>query len=110
MVRSPRTTLAGVIASPRSLDLAILIVAVSVACSVTFLMTRVGRLAALDQQVRQLESVGTIVTDTLYAKLRGWERYRPLLSAVGIAVGWPVAWACTAGLLCAIGNRGRPVA
>jgi hypothetical protein len=109
MVRSPRATLAGVIASPRSLDLAILIVAVSVACSVTFLMTRVGRLAALDQQVRQLESVGTIVTDTLYAKLRGWERYRPLLSAVGIAVGWPVTWACTAALLRAIGNRVSPV-
>jgi hypothetical protein len=105
MVRSPRATLAGVIARPRSLDLAVLIVAVSAVFSVTFLMTPVGRLAALDQQVRELESVGTVVTDSLYVKLRGWEHYRPLLSAVGIAVGWPVLWVCTAGLLRAIGNR-----
>ncbi|MEO5740573.1 MAG: hypothetical protein ABIS29_08265, partial [Vicinamibacterales bacterium] len=52
MVRSPRATLTSVIENPRSLDLAVLIVAISAVCSAGFLMTRVGRLAALDQQVR----------------------------------------------------------
>ena len=35
-----------------------LIVVISVVCSAGFLLTRVGQLAALDQQVRQLESFG----------------------------------------------------
>ena len=105
MVRTPRATFSMVIAGPRSLDLAILIVGVSTACSVSFLLTRVGQLAALDQQVRQLELLGSVVTDQLYAQLREWQRYRPLLSALGIIVGWPVVWACAAALIRAIGNR-----
>jgi hypothetical protein len=105
MLRSPRATLAAAIGSPRSLELAALIILVSAACSAGFLMTRVGRLAALDQQVRQLESVGTLVTDQIYARLRDWERYRPLLSALGIIVGWPVMWLCASAVIRAIGNR-----
>lgn len=105
MVRSPRSTLAAVIARPRSLDLAVLIVAVSAICSAGFLATRVGYLAGLDQQVRQLESVGTTVTDPLYAELRMWERYRPLASALGIVVGWPVMWVGAAAAIRALGRR-----
>lgn len=105
MVRSPRTTLATAIARPRSLELAILTVTISTVCSVSFLLTRVGQLAALDQQVRQLESLGTVVNDPLYAQLRDWERYRPLMSALGIIVGWPLLWICGAALIKAIGNR-----
>jgi hypothetical protein len=105
MVRSPRSTLAAAIARPRSLDLALLTVTVSTVCSVSFLVTRAGQLAALDQQVRQLESLGTVVTDQLYVQLRDWERYRPLLSALGISVGWPALWISGAAVITAIGNR-----
>ena len=105
MVRSPRATLAAAIARPRSLDLALLTVTISTACSVSFLLTRAGQLAALDQQVRQLELLGTVVTDQLYARLRDWERYRPLLSALGISIGWPVLWISGAAVITAIGNR-----
>lgn len=109
MVRSPRATLAAAIARPRSVDLAILIVLVAASGSVAFLMTPVGRLAALDQQARQLESIGASLTDARYAELRDWERYRPLLSGLGILVGWPVMWACGAAATRAIGNRaGHP--
>jgi hypothetical protein len=106
MVRSPRATLSAAIARPRSFDLAVLIVTVSTVCSVSFLMTGVGRLAALDQLVRQLESLGTVVDDQLYARLRDWERYRPVLSALGIIVGWPVLWIGGAALIKAIGAVG----
>jgi hypothetical protein len=105
MVRSARSTLAAAIARPRSLDLALLTVTVSTVCSVSFLVTRAGQLAALDQQVRQLESLGTVVTDQLYVQLRDWERYRPLLSALGICVGWPALWISGAAVITAIGNR-----
>jgi len=94
MVRSPRATLAAAICRPRSFDLAVLIVAVSTFCSMMFLITPIGRLAALDQEVRQLESMGLAVTDQLYAQLRSWQRYRPLLSAIGILAGWPMLCAC----------------
>ena len=106
MLRAPRLTLAQGIARPRWFGLAVLIVLISAACSAGFLMTRVGRLAALDQQVRQLESVGTVVTDQLYGELRGWERYRPLVSAAAIVAGWPLMWAAAAGLVLVIGRRG----
>jgi hypothetical protein len=109
MLKSPRATLAEAIARPRSLDLGLLIVLASAVCSVSFLVTRVGRLAALDQQVRQLESVGTVVTDSLYTALRNWARYRPLLSAVGIIVGWPLLWAGSAAIIRAIANRASEV-
>lgn len=105
MLRSPRATLLAAIAGPGPVDLAALIILVSAACSVGFLMTRVGRLAALDQQVRQLESLGTVVTAQVYARLRDWQRYRSLFSGLGIIVGWPVMWLCAAALVRAIGNR-----
>jgi hypothetical protein len=105
MVRSPRATLTSAVISPRSIDLAILIVAISAICSATFLMTPVGQLAALDQQVRQLESFGVVVDDAGYAELRRWVPYRPAISVAVIAVGWPVLWITLAAILRAFGNR-----
>jgi len=105
MVRSPRATLNGVVRTPRSLDLALLIVLISAMCSAGFLMTRVGQLAALDQQVRQLESFGATVTDDSYAELRRWVPYRPAISAVVMLVGWPVLWLALTAILKTIGDR-----
>jgi hypothetical protein len=105
MLRAPRQTLAAGIARPRPQALAALIVVISAACSAGFLMTRVGRLAGLDQEVRQLESLGTVVTDRLYGELRGWEPYRPAIAAAVIILGWPLMWAAGAGIISAIGKR-----
>ena len=105
MVRSPRATLASVVRAPRSLDLAALVIAVSVACSAGFLMTRVGQLAALDQQVRQLESFGAVITDERYEVLRELVPYRPAISAALIIVGWPILWLVMARVLQWIGRR-----
>lgn len=105
VLRSPYSAMASAVAHPRSLDLALLIVSISAICSVGFLMTPVGRLAALDQEVRQLESIGTVVTDAVYADLRNWQPYRPALSAAGILLGWPALWIAGAMMLKAVGNR-----
>jgi hypothetical protein len=105
MLRSPRATLQRAVARPRSLDLGALIVVIATICSVGFLMTPVGRLAALDQEVRQLESVGTVVSDEMYDELRRWQPYRPGLSAAGILIGWPVLWFCGTVIVRTIGNR-----
>src|SRR5436853_315691 len=70
-------------------------------------MTRVGRLAALDQQVGQPDSVGQVVHDSRDPPLRDLDRYRPLLSAAGIIVGWPILWAAAAAVIKAVGDRRR---
>jgi hypothetical protein len=68
-------------------------------------MTDVGQLAALDQQVRQLESLGATIDDDTYAQLRGWVPYRPAISAAIIVIGWPLSWVAGAAIVKAIGNR-----
>lgn len=105
MVRSPRATLTDAVRHSRSLDLAILIIAISAVCSSGFLMTRVGQLAALDQQVRHLESFGAVVTDDTYDTLRAMVPYRPLISAAFIVVGWPILWVSAARVLVAVCDR-----
>jgi hypothetical protein len=104
MLKSPRQTLAGAIERPHVFDLAVLIVLISAACSAAFLSTRVGRLAALDQQVRQLESLGTPITDQVYAQVRSWQRYRLVISMATILVGWPLMWVAGAAIIRAIGK------
>ena len=105
MVRSPRATLTHVVAHPRSLDLGVLIVIVCAVCSAGFLMTRVGQLAALDQQVRQLESFGAVITDERYEGLRALVPYRPAMSAGFILIGWPVLWLAGARAIQWLGRR-----
>lgn len=68
-------------------------------------MTRVGQLAALDQQVRQLESFGVAITDDRYEQLRDVVPYRPFVSAAFIVIGWPILWLLTARVLQWFGNR-----
>jgi hypothetical protein len=107
MVRSPRATLANAVTTPRSLDLALLIVVIAAACSAGFLLTPVGQLAALDQQVRQLESFGATIDDATYERLRSVVPYRPMISAAVILIGWPIVWWVTALVLWWLGNRRR---
>ena len=105
MVRSPRATLDHVIQQPRSLDLAVLVVVISAACTAGYLSTHVGQLAGLDQEVRQLESFGVVITDDRYSELRRLTPYRPVLSAAAIVVGWPLAWVALAWIVKRFGER-----
>src|SRR5262245_42088384 len=105
MIRTPRATLAAAVGHRRWLDLAVLILVVSAACSAAFLMTRVGQLAALDQQVRQLESFGAMVGDGRYEELRRVVAYRPIIDAAVIVIGWPLLGLVTARILWWVGNR-----
>jgi hypothetical protein len=105
MVRSPKATLTEAVRHPRSLDLAVVIVAIAAVCSSGFLMTRVGQLAALDQQVRQLESFGVVITDERYEALRAMVPYRPIVTAAVIIIGWPVLWLLSARAVQWLGRR-----
>ena len=104
VIRTPRETFAAVIRNPRWLGAAGVIVTVSAVCSAGFLLTRVGELAALDQQVRQLESFGAEITDYRYEQLRRLVPYRPAISAAGIIIGWPLLWFGLAAVVQRIGS------
>jgi hypothetical protein len=104
MIRSPYATLNRAVEQPRSIDLAALILLICAICSVGFLLTPVGRLAALDQHVRQLELFGTVVTDDVYANVRRWQPYRPLMSGAAILIGWPIIWVGLAAIFAMIGT------
>jgi hypothetical protein len=109
MIAAPRATLTEVVVRPRSIDLAMVILFIAATSSVTFLATGVGRLAALDQQVQRLESVGTSVTDERYAQLLALQPYQPLLGAAAILVGWPILWILVAAVLRAAYNLGTGI-
>ncbi len=112
MVRSPRATLAGAIANARGRSIwRSSIVTISAACSVGFLLTRVGQLAALDQQVRQLESFGAVVTDDdVCGASRAGVPYRPAISAAVILIGWPVLLAGAGGRAAVLRQSNRQTA
>jgi hypothetical protein len=99
---SPRDTFEGVLAEPRWLDVAVVITTVAAVCTAAFLFTEVGQLAVLDQQVRQIESVGLQMTDQMYAAVERTQRYVPWLAVADILVGWPIRWALVAGVLAGI--------
>ncbi len=106
IITSPRETFAAVIADPRWLGAALLTTVVAAICTAGFLFTDVGRLAALDQQVRQIESLGVAVTDQMYARIESVQRYVPYLAGGGILVGWPLGWLVLSGILVAVFNGG----
>ena len=83
--------------NPRSLDLAVLIVAISATCSAGFLMTRVGRLAALDQPV----AAARVVRRRHHGcAVRRYVRLLPYSPAMDAAVsGWlAVLWVAASDL------------
>ncbi len=106
IIASPRETFAAVIADPRWLGTAFLTTVVAAICTVGFLVTDVGRLAVLDQQVRQIESLGVTVTDQMYVRIELAQRYVPYLAAGNILLGWPVRWVLLSGIVAAVFSAG----
>jgi hypothetical protein len=105
MVVRPRETLTAACAEPASLATALIVLVVAAAADLSFLATDVGRLAALDQGVRQLESVGIVVTDEMYGRMLAAQPYQPVVRAAVILVGWPLGWLVLAWLLRAVYER-----
>jgi hypothetical protein len=104
VLTSPRETFARIIADPQWLDVAVVVTVVAIISTVGFLVTEVGRLAVLDQQVRQTESLGVRVTEQMYTRLELFQRYMPYLAGGGILVGWPLRWLVLSGILAGVFN------
>jgi len=91
IILSPRATYAEVAARPRWLGALALTVVVSGGAITTFLFTDVGRRAALDRQITQLESVGRHPTQAqldIFEKMAPYFAYFALVSqAIGLTLG-----------------------
>ena len=104
VITSPRETFQSVVAHPRwfgALALTALIIAL---CAALPLTTEEGKQAALDQQVRSMESMGFTVSDEMYEQLDRAKGRAPYTAGIGALVGAPLIAVILAALLWAIFN------
>ena len=76
---TPRATYADVAARPRVLGALAAVILIASVAVYTFLSTEVGQQAALDKQVRQMESFGRTVTDAQYQRMEQMAGYARVL-------------------------------
>src|SRR6476659_841540 len=75
---SPRATYADIMARPRVFGALAVVVLITAGAVYTFMSTEAGQQAALEMQVRQMESFGRTPTDAQYARMEqmiGYSRY-----------------------------------
>jgi len=103
ILTSPRPTYAAVVAAPRWIGMALVVIFVTIACQMAFQATTVGKQAALDDAVRKTEAFGFKVSDQMYEEMRkGIFEPTPLrqaLTVVSIVLVSPIIWAALAGIL-----------
>ena len=101
---APRATYADVAARPRVLGVLVFVLLVSMAATFTFLSTEVGQQAALDQQVRQMESFGRTVNDAQYERMEQMAPYARYFAGGSQLVFLPIAGLIVAGIAFAVFN------
>lgn len=90
IICSPMATVADVAQDPRPVPL-LAFVSISVAVSTAmFLSTDVGKLAWLDEAVRQLEAFGQVLSDAQYARIERMKDYAAYLALAQGLVGIPL--------------------
>jgi hypothetical protein len=104
IITAPKATFQNVVAHPRWFVMLLLTTAIVVACTAGPMFTESGRLAALDQQVRQTEAFGMTVNDDMYAQMERNMRFAPYTTAAAILVFTPIMLLITSGILFAIFN------
>ncbi len=102
VLTSPRETFADVAAAPRWIAMALVVIAVTLACQMWFQSTDVGKQAMLDDSVRRMESFGMKVNDEMYEGMRKAiyepSTARTAFTAAAMVVLPPIMWAILAGL------------
>ena len=99
VIFSPRETYEDVAARPRVLGMMALVLFISVAASVAFLMTEVGKDALFDSQIQTAESWGFNITDQMYERMESQLQYAPYTTAAFMLIVFPIVWAAIAGII-----------
>ena len=101
---SPRATYADIAGRPRVLGALAGITLLCAGAVYTFMSTEVGQQAALDMQVRQMESFGRTMTDAQYEQMERMAGYTKYFGAAGQFVSLPLLALVIAGLAYAVFN------
>lgn len=102
ILTAPRQTFAAVVAHPRWLLMALVVVVVTGGAQLWFQSTEVGKQVTLDATIRQIESMGVTVSDEMYEQTRqGIMNPSPArlgFSVVAMLVFPAIMWAVLAGV------------
>jgi hypothetical protein len=104
IITSPRETFEALVAHPRWFGMLALVCAIVAAGVVLPMTTEAGKAAALNQQVRQMESFGFEVSDQQYEQMRRGMAIAPYTTGVSILVFSPIVTLILAGILFAVFN------
>lgn len=104
IITSPRATYESVVGHPKWLGMLVLTTLITAVCTTLPMTTEAGKDAALEQQVRQMESFGVTVNDEMYAGLQKQMAIAPYTTAGGMIVVSPIMAIIFSGILFAIFN------
>ena len=104
IITSPRETFESVVAHPKWFGMLAVTTLIVMACTVLPMTTDAGKDAALEAQVRQMESFGMQVNDQMYAQMRTRMAIAPYTTAAGVLIVSPIITCVIAGILFAIFN------
>lgn len=90
IITSPRATYESVVAHPKWLGMLVLTTLIMAVCTTLPMTTEAGKDAALEQQVRQMESMGFTVNDEMYSRLQKQMAIAPYTTAGGVIVVSPI--------------------
>lgn len=102
ILTAPRQTFEAVVAHPRWLLMALVVIVLTGGAQLWFQSTEVGKQVTLDATIRQIESMGITVSDEMYEQTRqGIMNPTPArlgFSAVAMLAFPPIMWAVLAGV------------
>lgn len=104
IITAPKATFQAVVAHPKLLGMLAVTTLIMAMFSALPMMTEGGRQAALDVQVRQMESFGMQVNDQMYQQMQSRMGIAAYTTAGGVVVMAPIISVALTGLLFAIFN------
>ncbi|HEX6973998.1 MAG TPA: YIP1 family protein [Vicinamibacterales bacterium] len=104
IITSPKATFESVVAHPKWLGMLVVTTVIVAVCTTLPMTTEAGKEAALDRQVKQMESFGMKVDDVAYERMQKQMAYTPYITAVSILVMSPLMTVIFSGIVFAIFN------
>lgn len=104
IITSPRNTFVSVVAHPRWLGMLLLTTVIVAVCAAAPMTTAAGQEAALNEQVKRMESFGFQVSDAQYERMQQTTRFAPYTTAGGVIVATPIIAVVLTGILFAVFN------
>jgi Yip1 domain len=99
VITSPRATFQAIAAHPRWLGMMVLTALIIATCAALPMTTPEGQQAALDQQLRGMESFGVQVNDQMYEQMQRGAGRMPYTTFASILVMTPIIGVIVAGIL-----------